>query len=280
VDTVSLASRRYLLWPTHTHGPAPAVVFLHGTGGVAEWVESETHLAAFATTAGFLLAVPAGLPPHPSRPVGFLSNPPRWNDGSTTPADAHHSTTHDVAFLDDVFADLVSNRGADPHRLYLAGFSNGAGMTFRYAAEGRVSLAAITAVAGHCWIDPVPRSRPVPTLYLIGNRDPLVPVQGGEVRIPWGNRVVRRPPVSHSLSKWALANHCEPAPVSRTSEHGLIVSEYRSSHAHMDMQSVVIPGLGHHWPGGEGQLNPRLGGPKDSPISANEWMWRFFQRHS
>lgn len=280
MDTVSLGQRRYLLWPSRVHGPAPAVVFLHGTGGIAEWVESETHLAAFAATAGFLLAVPAGLPPHPTRPIGFLTNPPRWNDGSTTPVDPHHSTTDDVAFLDDLFADLVANRGADPHRLYLAGFSNGAGMAFRYAAEGRIPPAAAAMVAGHCWIDPSPRPRPVPTLYLIGDRDPLVPVNGGEVRIPWGNRLVVRPPVSLSLAKWAIANHCEPTPSSRTIEHGLIVSDYRSHHPHMELQSVVIPGLGHHWPGGEGQLNPRLGGPMVSPISANEWMWRFFQRHS
>ena len=85
-----------------------------------------------------------------------------------------------MTFLDEVFADLIANRGADPHRLYLAGFSNGAGMTFRYVAEGRVPLTAIMAVAGHCWINPAPLARPVPTLYLIGDRDPLVPVQGGE----------------------------------------------------------------------------------------------------
>jgi polyhydroxybutyrate depolymerase len=257
----------------------PTVVFLHGTGGVAEWVESETHLAAFAATAGFHLALPAGLPPHPERPIGFLSNPPRWNDNSTTPADAHHSTTDDVTFLDNVFSDLVTNRGADLHRLFLVGFSNGAGMTFRYAAEGRVPLAAIMAVAGHCWINPTPLTRPVPTLYLIGDRDPLVPLHGGEVRIPWGNRLVVRPPVSHSLSKWAIANQCAPTPVTRTAEHGIVIFDYLAHTTPMEFQAVVIPGFGHHWPGGEGQLNPRLGGPKDSSISANEWMWRFLQRH-
>ena len=280
VDTVSLGTRRYLYRPTPSPGLAPAVVFLHGTGGVVEWVESETHLAEFAASAGFHLAVPAGLPPYPQRPVGFLSNPNRWNDGSTTPADPHHSTTDDVTFFDNVFADLVANRGADPQRLYLSGFSNGAGMAFRYAAEGRVPLAAITAVAGHCWINPTALTRPVPTLYLIGDRDPLVPVNGGEVRIPWGNRLVVRPPVSQSLAKWAIANGCESTPISRVVEHGIAISDYPSRASGMELQSVVIPGLGHHWPGGEGQLNPRLGGPKASPISANEWMWRFFQRHT
>lgn len=278
METVTLADRRYLHWPAPSPGSVPTFMFLHGTGGVAEWVESETHLAAFARTAGFALAVPAGLPPRPHKPAGFLSNPNRWNDGSTTMRDPHHSTTDDVAFLDSVFDDLVSNRRADPHRLCLVGFSNGAGMAFRFAAEGHTRLAAMVGVAGHCWIDPTHLPRPVPTLYLIGDRDPLVPVNGGEVRIPWGNRVVTRPPISQSLSKWAIANGCEPNPVESVGEHDVTIWDYTTNDPKMEMRAAIIPGLGHHWPGGEGQLNPRLGGPKKSIVSVNDWAWAFCKR--
>ena len=274
MESVTLGNRRYLWQP----GPGPTVVFLHGTGGAVEWIDSEIHLCAFAKSAGFTVAYPAGLPPHPAKPVGFLSNPNRWNDGSTTTAAPHHSTTDDVAFLDAVFADLVS-RGSDPHRLYLAGFSNGAGMTFRFAAEGYSRLAAIACVAGHCWIDPPKLARPIPTLFMLGERDPLIPVHGGSVRIPWGNRIVERPPISKSLSKWAIANQCNPNPVTTIAEHGLIVSDYPTSSPGITFRSIIIPGLGHHWPGGSAQLNPRLGGQKVSPISANEWMWKFFSEH-
>ena len=271
METILLADRRYLFWPAPNPGPATTVVFLAGTGGAAEWVESETHLAAFARTAGFAVAVPAGLPPRPRQPAGFLSNPFRWNDGSTTPADPHHSTTDDVAFLDAVFADLVANRNGNPHRLALAGFSNGAGMAFRYASHGHMPLAALIAVAGHCWVDPPPLARPVPTLYLIGDRDPLVPVEGGEVRIPWGNRVVVRQPIWWTLSKWAVANGLTPTPVESVGAHGVRTFEY----GHGRVRAHVIPGLGHHWPGGAGQLNPRLGGPMASPVSANELLGEF-----
>ena len=223
--------------------------------------------------------MPAGLPPHPRKPAAFLSNPQRWNDGSTTTDDPHHSTTDDVTFLNDVFNDVV-RRGADPKRLFLVGFSNGAGMTFRYAAEGRVPLAAIAAVSGHCWIDPPILTRPVPTLYMVGDRDPLIPVHGGDVRIPWGNKVVIRPPILWTLSKWALANRCDPITVTSHDVKGITLSHFPSQLPGMEFRAVIIPGLGHHWPGGAGQLNPRLGGPKDSPISANEWVWDFFRsRH-
>ena len=274
METVHLVNRRYLWQP----GFGPTVVFLHGTGGAIEWIDSETHLCDFAKSAGFTLAFPAGLPPYPNKPVGFLSNPNRWNDGSTTTDDPHHSTTDDVCFLDEVFDDLVK-RGSDPSRLYLVGFSNGAGITLRFAAEGRTGLAAIAGVAGHCWIEPSILPRPIPTLYLVGDRDPLVPVAGGAVRIPWGNRIVERPPITWTLSKWATANGCDPNPAISIAERGVVVSDYASASPDMTFRSIVVPGLGHHWPGGTGQLNPRLGGPKESPISANEWMWEFMKRH-
>ncbi|MFO0935662.1 MAG: hypothetical protein U0798_03990 [Gemmataceae bacterium] len=272
MNNQKLGNRRYL-WQA---GSGPTVVFLHGTGGAVEWVDSEIHMAHFAKVNGWTLAYPAGLPPDPRKPMGFLSNPNRWNDGSTSEIDPHHSTSDDVAFLDAVFDDLVRH-GSDPARLVLAGFSNGAGMTFRFAAEGRTRLAAIICVAGHCWIDPAPLARPVSTLYMIGDHDPLIPVAGGEVRIPWGNRVVTRPPVSHSLAKWARANQCDPNPVTSVDASGLMVSHYAGAVPGVTFRSVVIPGLGHHWPGGAGQLNPRLGGPKHSPILANQWIQSFLR---
>ena len=73
--------RHYLLYrPEGPNGgltpPArPAVVLLPGTGGTAAWAADETRLPAFAAAAGFLLAIPEGLPPDPGRPPKFRTNP-------------------------------------------------------------------------------------------------------------------------------------------------------------------------------------------------------------
>jgi polyhydroxybutyrate depolymerase len=39
----------------------------------------------------------------------------------------------------------------------------------------------------------------------------------------------------------------------------------------------VIPGLGHHWPGGKGLLNPRIGGTPSDAVDANSRVWEFFR---
>ena len=38
--------------------------------------------------------------------------------------------------------------------------------------------------------------------------------------------------------------------------------------------AVMVEGLGHHWPGGRGQLNPRLAGPPSDAVNATEMILR------
>lgn len=242
--------RSYLFARPPSPGVCPVVVMLHGTGGTAAWCEGETGLGAACLARGFAIALPDGLPIHPAREPKFLTNPARWNDGSTRPGDALHTDAADVEFLAAVVADLAA-RGCDARRVLVTGFSNGAGMSFRFAAERAELLAAVAPVAGYCWTDAKP-SRPVPTLYLVGLADPLVPWGGGAVRLPWGGRTVVRASVPETLAKWAAANGQAPT-------------------------LLTVEGLGHHWPGGRGQLHPKIGGPPDGPVSANSELLRFFE---
>ncbi|MBY0460220.1 MAG: hypothetical protein K2V38_23130, partial [Gemmataceae bacterium] len=154
-------------------------------------------------------------------------------------------------------------------------FSNGAGMTFRFAAEAADRVSAIAPVAGHCW-PPAPRpSRPVPTFYTIGTRDLLVPLRGGEVRMPWHNRLARRPPVAESLERWAAALGCETISEVVRDAPPVRVERYPGP---VVFEVMTIDGLGHHWPGGGAQLNPRFAGPPSDAVNATEAIWGFFRR--
>lgn len=246
---------------------APLVLFLHGMGCTAAWAVDETRLDQFARQHGFALVAPQALRPRPDEPAKFLTNAPRWNDG------LQPDQADDVAFLDAVLTDALRRTQADPQRVAIAGFSNGAAMTFRYAAECADRIAAMAPVAGHCWITNPKPTRPIPTLYLIGSRDPLVPLRGGAIELPWGNRLVHRPPVLHSLELWAAALGCSPK--SRITRDGPIREEQFPGP--VDFRAITVDGLGHHWPGGKGQLNPRIGGPQSSLLNANELLWEFFQ---
>jgi len=216
--------------------------------------------------------VPEALPPDPAAPPTFLTNPPRWNDGSPQPFAGPQPD--DVAFLASVIDDTVNRLSLDPRRIFVTGFSNGAGMAFRFAAERADRVAALAPVAGHCWAhDPKP-SRPVSTLYTVGTADLLIPLRGGEVRLPWDNRLVRRPPVAETLERWAVAIGCAPIPVLRSDDKTVRVDRYPGP---VLFDAVIVEGLGHHWPGGRAQLNPRTAGPPSSAVNATEMIWAFFQ---
>lgn len=252
---------------------APLVLFLTGTGGTAEWADRETGWSELARREGFTLAVPEALPPDPAKPQAFLTNPPRWNDGS--PPLFQPPVTDDVSFLTAVINDAVLRFGVNPARVFVTGFSNGAGMAFRLASEAAELVTAIAPVAGYCWVsDPRP-ARPVPTLYTVGTRDLLIPLRGGDVRLPWNSRLVRRPPVNDTLGRWARAIGCAPEPVLTSDDPTVRVERYPGPVA---FDAITVEGLGHHWPGGRALLNPRLAGPPSGAINATERIWDFFRR--
>jgi len=253
----------------------PLVVFLHGTGATAAWGDDESGWSQLAAKAGFVLAVPEALRPDPTSPPKFLTNPQRWNDGSPTAATGMLKAD-DVEFLAKVIDDAQTRTGVDPARIFVSGFSNGAAMAFRVAAELSDRIAAVAPVAGYCWLPSPKPARPIPTLYLIGSLDPLVPLRGGEVRSPWQHRYVRRPPVADTLERWAGALGCTPMPRMESDNDGVRMDVYPGP---VPFRVITIEGLGHHWPGGRGGFNPRIAGPSSDRVHATELVWDFFQQH-
>jgi polyhydroxybutyrate depolymerase len=245
------------------------VMMFHVAGATAEWTVGETGLSDTADRAGFVVVYPEGRRPDPDQPARFLSNPQSWADGSD-PDD-----TEDMAFVDVLLKELFSRARIDSRRVFVTGFSNGAAMAFRVAHERSERIAGVAPVAGYCRIDEPKPHRAVPTLYLVGTVDPLVPLEGGEVTTPWG-RTITRPPLRAMFEKWAQALGCPPqARVERRPE-----GEVRTYGPGRDGALAVlrlVEGLGHHWPGGKGQLSRRLAGPPSNRVPANEVIWEFLR---
>ncbi len=254
----------------------PLVVMLHGTGGSAEFAAEETRWADLADELAFLIAFPDALPVDPAQPPSFLTNPKRWNDGSTRPGDLFHSDVDDVTYLQAVIDDATEHGPADPKRVYLTGFSNGASMAFRFAAERPDEVAAVAPVAGYCHVSPPLLAPPVPTLYVIGDEDRLLPLDGGPVRLPWGNRVVERPAIDDTLARWAAALGCEPVPQLVGETDGVREERFLGP---VEFTKLVIGGLGHHWPGGQAMFNPRIAGPPSDVVNGCRRVWEWFERH-
>jgi len=280
VEPVTLShggrDRLYLLHLAQ-HPARPLLLVLHGTGGTAAWAEEELGWLRVAVQEDFNLAIPEGLPPNPDQPARFLSNPPRWNDGSEFVLSLPTTPPDDVDFLTRVLNDALQRCHADPQRVYLTGFSNGAGMSFRFASERSELLAAVVPVAGYCWV-PEPRPRhPLATLYIVGSADPLIPLNGGPARLPWGSKFVERPTVASTLERWAVGLGCSPMPLIQSDTQGIRIEAYPGP---VLFQAMIVEGLGHHWPGGKGQLNPRIGGLPSNKLRANEVIWSFCKGQS
>jgi len=253
----------------------PLLVMLPGAGASADWTLDETGWAATADRARFLLAVPEALPLDPAAPASFLKNPLHWDDGSPRARTAGRRVD-DVRFLTAVLDDLERHAPIDRRRVFVTGFSSGAAMTFRLATALAPRLAGIAPVAGYCWPDDPRPGEPVPTLYLVGDSDPFVPPDGGRVTTPWGPEE-DRPPARETVEKWRRALGCGPG---RTSGRDGDVSrvEYVGEARRALLVECTVAGLGHHWPGGRGQLSRRLFGPPRPELSGNELIWEWFAR--
>ncbi len=273
---VSAAHTRHYLHYTAVGSHLPLVLMLHGTGGTAAFAAQETGLGEYLAERGYHVVFPDGLPVHPEQPPRFLSNPQRWNDGSTQPGHPLHTETDDVAFLLQLIRLFHEEHSVDADRVYLCGFSNGASMTFRLAASHPESLAAIAPIAGYCHMRPRALHPRVPTLYLCGDADLLIPWQGGAVTVPWGNMQQNRPAVLENLQHWADALGCQLAPVMVQETDQLWLGQYPGPCL---FQVGVVKALGHHWPGGLGQFNPRIAGPHHLLVSANQWLHEHFHQH-
>ena len=115
----------------------------------------------------------------------------------------------------------------------------------------------------------------MPTLYIIGTKDPLVPVNGGEAKTPWGIR--NHPPLTEPLSKWATAIGCEAEPKVVSDKGGVKTVEYPSKTSGPTLTVIYIDGQGHHWPGGKAALPDSIMGPNTNTLNATDTLWEFFK---
>lgn len=256
---------------------APVVIMLHGAGGSAWGAARETGWIAKSDEAGFLLIFPEAMRPDPSRPAQFLRNPQIWNDGSGR-AHAGRHNIDDVGFIRAMLDDLAARFAVDARRVFVTGFSNGASMTFRVGAELSDRVAAIAPVSGHFWLNNAKLTRPVPMLYIIGTTDPLNPLAGGEVPLPWGG-VDRKAPIRDSVIRWAKLLGCPPEPRVLRDEGGVKIVAYGPGEDASEVLFCTVEGLGHTWPGGKSLLPERIVGKRSDRLDATALIWEFFQKH-
>jgi polyhydroxybutyrate depolymerase len=222
--------------PGSGSGARPLVVVLHGAFGSARQAESAYGWDAVANRKGFLVAYPDGWQRT-------------WNTGGGCCGAAALQRVDDVGFLSAVVRRIRAHHRIDARRIYLAGMSNGAIMTYTMACRSRV-FAAIGPVAGTQLVR-CPHAAPVSVVHVHGLADTLVPFDAGVPQVIAGWRAIDR---------CASPSVTVRGPVRRSSStcpRGRAVT------------LITIAGAGHAWPGAS----------TPGPLDATRAIWRFFEAH-
>ena len=254
----------------------PLVLTFHGAAGDPEIMLKHSGWAAKADKEGFLVVAPVGLPALPRLPADARKNPSLWNSGQLNPR-SPRAAIDDVAFIRQLLDDMKRRVPYDENRVYCTGHSNGGAMTFRLATELSERFAAVGTVAGLMAVENPRPKKPLPTLYILGTKDPFMPLAGGEVKGPWGARQNR--PVGEMLSKWAEAIGCDKQPKVVAEANEVRKVEYRSKTNGPSLTVLYLEGHGHQWPGGVQPLPESIMGPFRSKLNATDTIWEFLRAH-
>jgi polyhydroxybutyrate depolymerase len=195
----------------------------------------------------------------------------------------------DVAFVSALLDELARAHRVDPDRVFATGISNGAMMSGRLACDLADRIAGVAMIAGT-----MPRSlqpscapkRPVSVMLLHGTEDPIVPYDGGEVKIR--GLAARGMVVSAeaTVSEWVRHDGCDPVSEERQipdvnpSDGSTIrVQSWSRCKDGVTVELWRVQGGGHTWPGGWQYLNERFIGTTNRDIDGRDEIWRFFAAH-
>jgi len=186
--------RDYLLSVPPYPRPLPTIIALHGTLINARQATVSMGLQPLVDSEGLAAIYPSAVAAQ-------------WNDGRSLAATWTAGHVDDVSFLRRLIGDLVNSGISDPHRLYVAGFSNGGMMALRLMCEAPELLAAAAAIAASLPVELVEHcspTRPVPLLLMNGTADRVVPYEGGGLAFG-GGQVLS---TEQTIRFWRGVNRC------------------------------------------------------------------------
>lgn len=250
--------------------PVPLLFVLHGGGGTGERMANFTGFGDLCEKKGFIAVYPDG----------YMKN---WNDAR----DFLFSKIDDIKFFKFMIKQISEEYKIDSTRIYATGISNGAMMCYTLACNLSDSFAAIAAVAGNL-PEKLSQKKPetaVSVLIMNGTRDPLVPYNGGSIRV-FGRERGKVLSTQETVQFWVKVNNCtRKEPVIRmpdkvkNDDSFVEVESYRNPLNNNEVILYRIEGGGHTWPGGFQYLPEKIIGKTNRDIMASDIIWDFFQKH-
>lgn len=251
----------------------PLVLAFHGGGGKATMMHRVSKLTATSDIHSFIVVYPDGLEKH-------------WGDQRSMTG---FDRKGDLTFIRILLDELERNYKIDPKRVYSTGISNGGFFSQDLAIAYPERIAAVASIAATVSVpvfNKVTPPQPVPILFMLGVQDPIVPYNGGEIRLGSERRGAAVSAMD-SVDYWCKANRCtkneKAVHINETENEsdGTSVTRQRfyGESRKNEVVLVKIEGGGHTWPSGWQYLGESFIGKTSRAISANEMIWSFFKRH-
>ncbi|NNF00299.1 MAG: esterase [Pyrinomonadaceae bacterium] len=259
--------------------PAPLVLALHGGGGKGtkfNELTAEGTLEKAADERGVVIVYPEGI----NR---------QWNDGRND-IFRRGKPKDDVGFISKLIDKMAAEYGIDRKRVYSTGISNGGFMSVRLALELSEKITAVAPVTAQLSVaikDKKPKL-PISIMVLNGTEDPLVPYDGGHVRLfRFGRSRGEILSTAETIDRFRRHNDCSDLPEKKKLNDldpndgtTVEVEKYKCEKDATEVVLVKVIGGGHTWPGGKQYLSSRLVGTVSRDINASEMILDFFLKHS
>ena len=253
----------------------PLLIVLHGGGGTPEGMVKLTRnrFNELADTYGFFVAYPGGLGRS-------------WNDfRDDAKGYSHSEKINDVGFISVLIDRLAAEYSIDRERVFATGISNGGFMSYRLACELSGKIRGIAAVAATSTPDQASKcapARPVSVMIINGTSDPIVPYNGGEVRLIGSSRGAVAS-TDDTIRFWTRLNKCPDSPAVEElpdSDPADNTRVKKISYGPCGGGSCVVlyrvEGGGHTWPGGLQYMFARIIGYTSRDMNACERIADFF----
>ena len=255
-------------------GKRPLVLVIHGGGGTHRGTLRLTkrRFNRLADAHGFYVVYPNAIDRM-------------WDFGEGKVSSEFSMRRDDLNYFRQLIAQVQERYPIDPDRVFASGMSRGGQASWFLACRlpGTIrAIAPFTMPLPAFLEDDCRDGPPVPVALFNGTADPIVPYDGGEVRIRGRDRG-RVLSTDETLALWRKRNGCpqgEPHSVQiDKTDDGTAVErlEWPGCRGAPVVLYRIID-AGHTWPSGRQYLPERLVGKVSQEIDGADEAWRFFSR--
>lgn len=230
--------------------PHPLIVDLHGATSTVEQQDLFSNLNAEGTARGYVVLTPQATDAVLSIGDEKVAGP-FWNIAPNQSA-RPEGAQDDIGFLAGLIDSTVAELCIDQARIYLTGFSNGAGMSAALACAMPGRIAAIAPVSGINLAPTCDRLEAVSVIAFHGDADPLVPYAGDSAAsVEIGNESVEA-----TVASYAAAVGCDPDPQLSAPYDDIAERTWTGCDPGTAVELFTVLGGGHTWPGMLNDLDP------------------------